>query len=114
MNTQFHKGVIEMCILALVRQKDRYGYELVESISTEIPISEGTVYPILRRLTEDGSVESYLQESNEGPPRKYYRITREGKKRSEEQLKQWTDFTKSVSEILKQKGGTNGQRSLSL
>ena len=51
MNTQFHKGVIEMCVLSLVNRRDYYGYELVEAISKRIEISEGTIYPILRRLT---------------------------------------------------------------
>ncbi len=78
MNPQFHKGVIEMCVLALVAQRDFYGYELVEAISKKIEISEGTVYPILRRLTQEGFFDTYLRESTEGPPRKYYRITPSG------------------------------------
>src|SRR5580698_5790635 len=74
-STQFKKGILELCILSIVKNRDYYGYELVEEISKRIDVAEGTVYPILRRLTLDGYFETYLRESNEGPPRKYYRIT---------------------------------------
>lgn len=100
MNTQFNKGVIEMCVLALVTQKDRYGYELVDLISKKIEISEGTIYPILRRLTQDKYFETYLQESAEGPPRKYYRITSEGKKLNEQLLKDWKQFYLKVNDVI--------------
>lgn len=102
MNPQFNKGVIEMCVLALVAQRDFYGYELVESISKKIDISEGTVYPILRRLTQEGFFETYLRESSEGPPRKYYRITPAGKKSIKPLLDDWRHFVGSVDFILKQ------------
>ena len=100
MNPQFHKGVIEMCVLALVKQRDFYGYELVETISKKIEISEGTIYPILRRLTQEQFFETYLRESNEGPPRKYYRMTSAGRKETEKLLKEWKQFTTDVDHIL--------------
>jgi PadR family transcriptional regulator PadR len=100
MNSQFNKGVIEMCVLALVSQQDRYGYELVEKISKKIDISEGTIYPILRRLTQEKYFETYLKESNEGPPRKYYRITTLGREASAQLLSDWTQFKKNVDFIL--------------
>ena len=100
MNSQFNKGVIEMCVLALVSQRDYYGYELVEAISKKIEISEGTVYPILRRLTQEGFFETYLQESTEGPPRKYYRITASGKQTIHTLLNDWRHFVGSVEFIL--------------
>jgi PadR family transcriptional regulator, regulatory protein PadR len=100
MNTQFHKGVVEMCVLALVAKQDHYGYELVNAISTQIPISEGTIYPILRRLTQEGYFETYLVESNEGPPRKYYRMTKTGRSFTQSLIKQWEDFTDSVDKII--------------
>ena len=100
MNSQFNKGVIEMCVLALVRQRDFYGYELVETISKKIEISEGTIYPILRRLTQDKYFETYLRESNEGPPRKYYRMTPDGLRETTKLLKEWKQFTSDVEFIL--------------
>lgn len=100
MNTQFNKGVIEMCVLALVSRRDYYGYELVEKISKKIEISEGTIYPILRRLTQENYFETYLQESSEGPPRKYYRMTSQGRSETHKLLKTWKKFTESVDSIL--------------
>ena len=100
MNSQFNKGVIEMCVLALVAQNDRYGYELVETISKKIEISEGTIYPILRRLTQENFFETYLKESTEGPPRKYYRMTSAGKSRTEKLVKDWNQFVSDVEFVL--------------
>lgn len=101
MNTQFNKGVIEMCVLALVSKRDYYGYELVETISKRIEISEGTIYPILRRLTNDKYFETYLKESSEGPPRKYYKMTSQGRKETEKLLSAWGQFTEHVNYIVK-------------
>lgn len=101
MNIQFKKGVLELCVLSLLTQRDFYGYELVEYISNYINISEGTIYPLLRRFRTEGYVTTYLQESQEGPPRKYYRITKEGLKTYEELIKEWEDFTVGVNKILR-------------
>ena len=100
MNPQFNKGVIEMLVLALVNQRDFYGYELVDTISRRIEISEGTIYPILRRLTLEKYFETYLKESSEGPPRKYYRITPSGKKEIMELMQSWRKFTSDVDFII--------------
>lgn len=101
MNTQFKKGVLELCVLALLIKKDHYGYELVSKISKTIDVSEGTLYPLLRRLKNDGQVETYLKESKEGPARKYYQITDQGKEICEEQMKEWQTFSKKVTKFLK-------------
>ena len=100
MNPQFNKGVIEMCVLALVNQRDFYGYELVDTISKKIEISEGTIYPILRRLTQEKYFDTYLQESTEGPPRKYYKITAAGKTEAERLWKEWKKFTTDIDFIM--------------
>ena len=103
MNIQFKKGILELLVLSLLLEKDRYGYELVNEISKNIFISEGTIYPLLRRLNGDGYFESYLKESSEGPPRKYYKITEGGKEAHSDLLSQWKEFTTGVSKILKEK-----------
>lgn len=90
-----------MCVLALVSRRDFYGYELVETISKRIEISEGTIYPILRRLTSENFFETYLKESTEGPPRKYYRMTTAGKKETEKLLSSWIKFSDDVNSIIK-------------
>ncbi|NJL23929.1 MAG: PadR family transcriptional regulator [Calothrix sp. SM1_5_4] len=105
MNSQFNKGVIEMCVLALVSRRDFYGYELVETISKYIEISEGTVYPILRRLTQDKHFETYLRESNEGPPRKYYRMTKTGRDFTRGLMRDWKKFKNDVDAILEHEDG---------
>ena len=100
MNPQFKKGVLELCVLNMVGRKDYYGYELVEEISKILEISEGTLYPILRRLTDEKCFETYLRESSEGPPRKYYRITKVGKDFQKEQFKQWTEFNQQIEKLI--------------
>ena len=100
MNSQFKKGVLEMCVLALVSERDYYGYELLETICEKIEISEGAIYPILRRLTQEKYFETYLQESSEGPPRKYYRITKRGKAAAGELLEQWSEFRNHVEDLI--------------
>lgn len=102
MNVQLKKGVLELCVLSLVTRKDYYGYELVNEISKNIQISDGTIYPILRRLTQDGYFVTYLQESQEGPPRKYYKITDIGIKTKELLEKEWLIFIDSVNNIIEE------------
>lgn len=89
-----------MLVLALVSKRDFYGYELVETISKKIEISEGTIYPILRRLTLEKYFDSYLKESTEGPPRKYYRMTNLGIKETEKLLTEWKKFSMDVEFVI--------------
>lgn len=101
MNIQFKKGVLELCVLAILDEKDCYGYELVNEISKNILISEGTMYPLLRRLKSDGLVTTYLQESQEGPPRKYYKLTDLGEKTKDMLINDWFTFVNGVNSIVK-------------
>jgi PadR family transcriptional regulator, regulatory protein PadR len=100
MNAQFKKGVLELSVLTMIGRRDYYGYELVEEISKVLEISEGTLYPILRRLTEERYFETYLQESSGGPPRKYYRMTKLGREFQKEQFKQWTEFNQQIETLI--------------
>lgn len=101
MNIQFKKGVLELCVLSLLDKKDFYGYELVEKISEFINISEGTIYPLLRKFRTEGYVTNYLQESQEGPPRKYYKLTQRGKDAFIDLDIEWESFIDGVNNILK-------------
>jgi len=101
LNIQYKKGVIELCILSVLSKKDMYGYELSEFISKKIDISDGTVYPILRKLKADGLVKTYLSEYSGGPPRKYYSLTQTGKEQFNNDAKDWLDFTEIVNKIIK-------------
>lgn len=101
MNIQFKKGVLELCVLALLARKDCYGYELVNDVSKNIAISEGTIYPLLKRLKDEGYFTSYIQESQEGPPRKYYRLTELGAITKAELEKEWFTFVEGVNKIVR-------------
>ena len=105
MNVQFKKGVLELCVLALLAKKDCYGYELVQEISNQIHISEGSIYPLLRRLTKEEYFNTYLVESSEGPTRKYYRLTEKGKEYLETMIDEWNEFSNGVSELIKGRNG---------
>lgn len=101
MNTQFKKGVLELIVLKAIVANDLYGYQLVSRINEVIQVNEGTIYPLLKRLSNDYLLESYLKESIEGPPRKYYHITSLGLARYEALLEEWTNFSESVNTYLK-------------
>ena len=101
MNAQFKKGVLELCVLAVLSSQDCYGFELVSRVSKGIAMSEGTVYPLLKRLRDDGLLTTYLAESNEGPPRKYYSLTDVGKVAYADLSRQWGSFVTGVNSILK-------------
>ena len=104
MDAQLKKGFLEVCVLAALRNKDLYGYKLIEDISEYIEISESTLYPILKRLEGSGCLTTYTQEYNTRL-RKYYKITNEGKKRitdflgSKEAVMKIYDFIKGEDEI---------------
>jgi len=102
MNTQFKKGVLELIVLLSVNKKDIYGYELIEEVSKVVDVNDGTIYPLLKRLTNEKYFETYLVESNEGPSRKYYKITSLGKKRLKELSKSWNSFSDSVNRFIKE------------
>ena len=100
MSIQYKKGVLELCVMALLRQKDRYGYEISESLSKRIDIADGTVYPILRKLKADGLLTVYLQEDSGGPPRKYYSLTELGKETFEKESGEYLRFAGAVKQLL--------------
>jgi PadR family transcriptional regulator PadR len=101
-NTQFKKGVLELCVLVLIQKRDRYGYELAEAVSEHVEVAEGALYPLLRRMVKDGYCTTYLQESSEGPPRKYYQLTPEGLQYSKELITAWNAFVLNVSNLIEQ------------
>jgi len=100
MNVQLKKGNLDLCVLALLCRGDMYGYELAAKISEAVEISEGTVYPLLKRIKDVGYVTTYLMESSEGPPRKYYKITAAGREEKERLLLEWRRFTNGMNQIV--------------
>ena len=103
MNAQYKKGVLELCVLSLLKKWDRYGYEISEYLAGHIPISDGTVYPILRKLRTDGLLTTYLQEESGGPPRKYYKLTALGHETYEADRAEYLKFAQTVQNLLEEK-----------
>lgn len=102
MNAQFKKGVLELIVLLSINKKDMYGYELIEKVSSVVDVNDGTIYPLLKRLTNEKYAETYLLESSEGPSRKYYHITVYGKERLKELKKNWQEFSTAVSKFIRE------------
>ena len=100
LNIQFKKGVLELCVLSLLKRQDQYGYEISDYLSKQIEIADGTVYPILRKLKNDGLLDTYLQEESGGPPRKYYSLTEFGLESYKKDRDEYLRFARTVENIL--------------
>ncbi|HBG33459.1 MAG: PadR family transcriptional regulator [Tenericutes bacterium GWC2_39_45] len=103
MNIQFKKGVLELFVLAMLKRNDQYGYDISDYISKQISISPGTVYPILRKLKDEGIVTTYLSEQSSGPARKYYQLTKKGHDKYESLSKEWNEFINITKFFLEEK-----------
>lgn len=97
---QLKKGVLELCVLALLSRQDSYAYEIASRLAEGIDMGEGTIYPLMRRMQTDGLVDTYLVESSSGPPRKYYKLTEAGKLSFTTQKAEWAAFSRAVEAIL--------------
>jgi PadR family transcriptional regulator, regulatory protein PadR len=100
---QLKKGALELCVLALLSREDCYAYDIAIRLARQIDMSEGTIYPLMRRLQGAGLVDTYLVESEAGPPRKYYRLTRAGRARFGAEKLAWWRFARAVDAILEDK-----------
>jgi PadR family transcriptional regulator PadR len=106
--TQMRRGTLEYCVLALLRDQPRYGFDLVRTLGNAdgLVTSEGTIYPLLSRLRRDGLVTTVWHESPSGPPRRYYELTPAGHQVLELFTEEWDRFTNAVDRLLRQGGGT--------
>lgn len=100
--SQLRRGVLELCILRLLRDAPSYGYELVTTLAALGPLAAGenTVYPLLRRLKSERRVETFTADSPSGPPRQYFRLTDDGRQRLAALQIQWTDMVGAVEHCL--------------
>lgn len=97
---QMRKGILEFCILAILSKEEAYASELIRTLKdARLLVVEGTVYPLLTRLKNDGLLKYRWEESSTGPPRKYYDITPLGKEFLEELKKTWGQLTESVNSV---------------
>lgn len=99
MEAQLKKGLLEVCVLATLRNADSYGYKIVKDVSMIIPISESTLYPILKRLEASECVSSYSVEYN-SRLRKYYKITEIGLNKIQDFLIDWQTINNAYKYIL--------------
>jgi PadR family transcriptional regulator PadR len=97
---QLKKGVLGLCVLALLARSDSYAYEIASRLSDAIGMGEGTIYPLMRRMQTDGLVETYLVESSSGPSRKYYRLTAAGRRALDGQTAEWRAFARAVEVLI--------------
>ena len=100
LQVQLKKGVLEMCVLALLSNGDNYAYDIAGRMADAVGMGEGTVYPLMRRMQNEGLVTTYLVESASGPPRKYYKLTKSGALALRSQIADWKTFEVSVRKIL--------------
>ena len=98
MDIQLRRGVLEACVLTVLRRGDSYGYQLVKDVSEMIEISESTLYPILKRLESGGLLTVYSVEHN-GRLRRYYRITEAGSQRIKAFIDEWKELMRIYSVI---------------
>ena len=103
---QTRRGVLELCLLMALDKGPQYGYQLLSELARwpALEAPEGTVYPLLRRLERTGQLTSTWRESQAGPPRKYYSLTRSGRRELASKAAQWEAISQSVAE-LKRAGG---------
>lgn len=99
---QMRKGVLELCIMSILSEDEAYPSDIINRLKeAELIIVEGTLYPLLTRLKNAELLDYQWQESNSGPPRKYYRLTEKGKSFLEELLISWNKLVNAVDQTTK-------------
>ncbi len=102
--SQLLKGVLDMCLLAIISEEPSYGYEMADKLSSKglHLTSEGSIYPTLSRMQRSSLIEGFFVEADgSGPPRKYYRIAPEGERKLAEWRDEWSSLRDGVDEVLK-------------
>ena len=102
LSAQLRRGVLEYCVMALLRDGERYAFDLVRELADMdgLVIGEGTIYPMLARMRRDGTVETTWRESPSGPPRRYYRLTTAGRAALRGFVKEWSTFRDTVDRMV--------------
>jgi PadR family transcriptional regulator, regulatory protein PadR len=103
---QLRKGLLELAILNTLSAGPLYGYDVVRRLGDvdSLVVNEGTVYPILSRLRNERFVETYIEESPEGPPRKYYRLTPHGREELRRMNQHWQKLNDALGVLRKERG----------
>lgn len=100
--SQLRKGLVELCVLGVLRHGEAYGYEVLQRLGAAagLAITESTVYPILARLANEGSLTVRVAPSPAGPPRRYYQLTAHGQERLREMAGYWKEISRAVNNFL--------------
>ncbi|AND38048.1 MULTISPECIES: PadR family transcriptional regulator [Cytobacillus] len=104
--TQMLKGILDGCLLAIIKEGEIYGYELAAKLESYgfHSLSEGTIYPLLLRMQKEGLISATLRKSTAGPKRKYYTLTEKGEQELELFIGRWEQVSSSVDNVLNKKG----------
>jgi PadR family transcriptional regulator, regulatory protein PadR len=104
--TQMLKGILDGCLLSIIKEGEIYGYELAAKLESYgfHSFSEGTIYPLLLRMQKEGLVSTTLRKSTAGPKRKYYSLTEKGEQELEQFIGRWTQLSSSVNNVLNKRG----------
>jgi PadR family transcriptional regulator PadR len=100
--SQLRRGALEYCVLALLTNEERYGFDIVRTLGAidGMVTGEGTLYPLLSRLKKEGHVATTWRDSDAGPPRKYYALTKPGRRALADFTAEWRRFRDAVDTIL--------------
>lgn len=105
------KGVLELCILAIIEEDEVYPSDIIARLkANDLIVVEGTLYPLLTRLKNDGLLDYSWRESNAGPPRKYFKITELGKQFLDALTNSWLQLVDSVGQTLSKPAGKKGKK----
>lgn len=105
-DTQVRRGVVELAVLAVIARGETYGYRIVEQLRSlpGLEFTESTVYPVLTRLAREGMLAVRNEPSPSGPPRRYYQLTAEGRRRMVRMAEGWSALAGSVTRLLQDDG----------
>src|SRR5580704_2732189 len=100
--TELLRGVLDLCLLAVMEDGPAYGYEMTKRLRARglSIVGEGSIYPLLGRLERDGLVDTHRAASNGGPPRKYYQLSRQGKRALTSGIDEWNATRDAVDAVL--------------
>ena len=99
MDAQLKRGILDVCVLKALSRGDSYGYQIIKDLDGHVTISESTLYPILKRLESAGYLTVYSREHN-SRLRKYYSITKEGKKLLKSKKEEWKEYSGAIANVL--------------
>ena len=103
-NAQMRKGVLELCVLSVISDKEVYTSDILSSLKeAQLLVVEGTVYPLLTRLKNDGVLKYRWEESTSGPPRKYYSLTEQGQEVLQKLKENWDKLNNSINKLVGKK-----------